>query len=70
VDVTTGTDVQLTEEAENFDPAWSPDGQFIAFMSDRDGNLNLYVMTSQGQEERALTSTPVDESAPAWRPEG
>jgi TolB protein len=70
VDVTTGTDVQLTEEAENFDPAWSPDGQFIAFMSDRDGNLNLYVMTSQGQEERALTSTPVDESAPAWPPEG
>jgi TolB protein len=70
VDITTGTDVQLTEEAENFDPAWSPDGRFIAFVSDRDGNLNVYVMTSQGEDERVLTSTPVDESAPAWRFEG
>jgi TolB protein len=70
VDLTTGADVQLTEQAENFDPAWSSDGQFIAFVSDRDGNLNAYVMTSQGEDERALTSTPVDESAPAWRPKG
>ena len=29
-------------------PAWSPDSRRIAFLSDRDGNWDLYVMNADG----------------------
>ena len=54
-------------------PTWSPDGQRIAFVSDRggDGNWDLYVMDSNGTRQRRLTYTPEeDEAVPAWSPDG
>lgn len=36
-------------------PVWSHDGRWIAFASDRSGNLDVYVMPSQGGEARRLT---------------
>jgi uncharacterized protein YraI len=43
-------------------PAWSPDGQSIAFVSDRSGEWALWVMNSDGSNERmlALLPGPVD----------
>ena len=29
-------------------PSWSPDGRKIVFVSDRDGNLEIYVMNADG----------------------
>lgn len=52
-------------------PAWSPDGERIAFTSDRDGgNWDLYVMDADGSEQTRLTNTPEDEAEPAWSPDG
>ena len=42
--LTVGTDV------ENYDPAFSPDGNLIAFVSTRDGNPEIYTMTISGTE--------------------
>jgi Tol biopolymer transport system component len=44
----------------------------IAFVSDRDGsgNWKLYVMGSDGTNQRRLTNTPEDEAALAWSPDG
>ena len=36
-------------------PAWSPDGRRIAFVSDRDGNFEVYVMNADGSGQRNLT---------------
>jgi Tol biopolymer transport system component len=51
-------------------PSWSPDGQRMAFVSDRDdGNSEIYVMDSDGAHQRRLTKTPKDEAIPAWSPD-
>jgi Tol biopolymer transport system component len=66
------------------DPAFSPDGRLIAFVSDDEENgrhrtgedeemwaNDLYVMEADGGEQRRLTRTEsLDESAPAWSPDG
>jgi Tol biopolymer transport system component len=53
-------------------PSWSPDGQRLAFVSDRDGgNWEIYVMDSDGTHQRRLTNTPEEnEAVPAWSPDG
>jgi Tol biopolymer transport system component len=52
-------------------PAWSPDGERIAFISDRDGNWEIYTMDADGSNQRRLTRTPEeDEGFPAFSPDG
>lgn len=41
--------VQLTDEpGYDGQPGWSPDGQSLAFVSDRDGNLEIYILEFSG----------------------
>ena len=48
-DVTGGRAVRLTTEASvDALPSWSPDGQWIYFMSDRSGSLRIWKLPSQG----------------------
>ncbi len=51
-------------------PAVSPDGSRIAFLSDRDGTTDLYVIAADGRSELRLTRTPEQESQPQWSPDG
>ena len=51
-------------------PAWSPDGQRIAFYSNRDGDLEIYVMNADGSDQVRLTNNPGEDSFPAWSPNG
>src|SRR5688572_23830078 len=52
-------------------PAWSPDGTQIAFISLRDDTFkNLYLMDSEGHNLRRLTDHDNDVSLPVWSPDG
>jgi Tol biopolymer transport system component len=53
-------------------PAWSPDGERLAFSSARDGsNSEIYVMDADGSGQRRLTHTPEeDEFFFSWSPDG
>jgi TolB protein len=60
-----------TSEANDHSPAWSPDGERIAFTSDRsnrNGHENeIYVMAADGSDVRRLTANDVWDLEPAWR---
>ncbi len=51
-------------------PSWSPDGQRIAFRTNRDGQDEIYVMAADGSCQHDLTNSPVDDRSPAWSPDG
>ena len=63
---------RLTDNGSgDWDPAWSPDGNRIAFVSDRDGGDNeIYVMNSDGSGVTRLTYNDKNDSAPTWSPDG
>jgi Tol biopolymer transport system component len=63
---------QLTDNpAEDFDPAWSPDGTQIAFRSHRDGDEEVYLMNADGSDQRNLSNAPNrGDYSPAWSPNG
>jgi hypothetical protein len=45
----------LTHSAgDDWDPAWSPDGKFIAFITERDGDQEIYVMNADGSGAQCL----------------
>ena len=55
----------------NFQPAFSPDGQHIAFISDRDGNDNIWVMDREGDNlVQVSRETQHNVHNPAWSPDG
>ena len=57
--------------AINFQPALSPDGGRIAFISDRGGQNNLWVMNADGSNARVVEQNlKVRHSLPAWTPDG
>ena len=45
---------RLTHEPNSFHPVWSPDGEWIAFLSDRHGKVELYRMRWGGGEVTRL----------------
>jgi dipeptidyl aminopeptidase/acylaminoacyl peptidase len=52
-------------------PAWSPDGQRIAYISDRDGDFgNLWVTDADGSGAERLVHEAAQHGAPAWSPDG
>ena len=65
--------------ADDSTPVWSPDGRRVAFVSQRDGNREIYVMPApvlpgqvamDGLGQVNITSSPGDDWTPAWSPDG
>ena len=57
--------------ALNYQPRYSPDGRLIAFISDRNGQNNLWVMNADGSNPRAVfTDQNVRAAEPSWSADG
>ena len=63
---------QLTDtEGSEYDISWSPDGRQILFVSERDGNPEIYVMDNSGNNVVRLTrNDKVKDVQPVWSPDG
>jgi Tol biopolymer transport system component len=63
-----GTATQLTSNpAYDTTPVWSPDGSSIAFASDREGSMDVYIVSAKGGAPKRLTTNSVAEYPVTFR---
>ncbi len=63
--------VQLTRaKKSSSSPAWSPDGKWLAFVSDRTDKRQLYLIRPDGGEARAITNVEEGVGSFDWSPDG
>lgn len=69
---TDGTNQQrLTNNSTiSTDPAWSPDGTKIAFISYKGSNREIYVINADGTNQKRLTDNLAYDQHPVWSPDG
>jgi Tol biopolymer transport system component len=67
-----GETVQVTDHpASDYEPAWSVEGERIAFVSERTGNPDIFVALTEARASPArITLSPAVDINPAWSPEG
>lgn len=72
LDLATWTETQLTQDpnANNSYPIASPDGRWIAFQSDRDGDFDIYIMNTGGGQLQRMTFNTVPDRIASWSPDG
>lgn len=59
-----------TGPGNDTEAAWSPDGRRIAFQTDRNGSLDLYVLDLAAKQLAARVEGPGHAAFPAWSPDG
>ena len=79
VDAATGAANQITsgDDWDDRDPQWSPDGQRIAFVSDRTGkaydesiNTDVWVISANGGPLTKVSDHETGDDSPRWSPDG
>lgn len=70
-DGTNTTELDLPDKGYLIDPAWSPNGQMVAFSWRRpDGNFDIYIMDPASREIRQITRDSGKNERPSWAPDG
>lgn len=66
-----GQAIRLTSnEGQESDPVFSPDGRWIAFTGQYGGNSDVYVVEARGGSPRQLTWHPGSDVVQGWTPDG
>ena len=61
--------VQFTGGSKDVAPRWSPDGRYLAFLSNRSGSNQIWLLPLAGGEARQLTRVKGGVGAPIWSPD-
>ena len=71
MDVVSGEITRLTDYAgKGWNPVWRPNGREIAFLSDRDGENPIYIMSADGTDVRRFPGGRADDWQLTWSPDG
>src|SRR5688572_9263462 len=66
-----GRAIPVTNHIEMDDnPVWSPDGEWIAFVSNRTGNNDIFIAPTEGGATRRLTFHSGSDVPSDWSPDG
>ncbi len=59
-----------TQKHRDFAPRWSPDGQYLAFLSDRNGTAQIHILPLAGGETQQVSNLKQNITEYSWRPDG
>ena len=70
VPVTGGTPKRVTAKGPSYFHGWSPDGRWMAYVGQRNGDYDVYKIPVEGGDEVRLTSTKGLDDGPEYTPDG
>jgi Tol biopolymer transport system component len=70
VPVNGGTPVRITEKGPSYWHGWSPDGKWLTYCAERNGNYDVYKIPSSGGDEIRLTTAEGLDDGPEYSPDG
>jgi Tol biopolymer transport system component len=65
-----GTPRRITAKGPSYLHGWSPDGKYLVFTGGRDGEFDIYKISSDGGEETRLTTARALDDGPEYTPDG
>jgi TolB protein len=65
-----GTPRRITQKTPSYWHGWSPDGQTLVFVGERNGDFDIYAVLAAGGEEQRLTTAPGLDDGPEYSPDG
>jgi len=70
VPVNGGTPRRVTTKGPSYLHGWSPDGKYLVYTGERDGELDIYKISVSGGAETKLTNTKGLDDGPEYTPDG
>jgi TolB protein len=70
VPITGGIPKQVTPVGPSYLHGWSPDGRWLTYTAQREGDFDIYKIPSEGGEEVRLTTTQGLDDGPEYSPDG
>ena len=58
------------DDGDEFNFEWAPNGRNIIYVSERDGNAEIYVVDTRDKTTRRMTQNRVDDADPKWSLQG
>jgi TolB protein len=65
-----GSPKRVTQRGPSYWHGWSPDGETLAFVGERNGEFDVYTISATGGEETRLTTAPGLDDGPEYSPDG
>ena len=65
-----GTPRRVTKNSPSYWHGWSPDGKTLAFVGQRNGEFDIYTISTEGGEETRLTTAKGLDDGPEYTPDG
>lgn len=65
-----GKPFRVTEKGPSYWHGWSPDGKYLVYCAERNGEYDVYRIPAEGGQEKQLTTAPGLDDGPEYSPDG